>query len=132
LDSRCPCGRSFDRFDQVEGIRKQEYVVGVHGSRMTLAALNMHGDLFSQVVRYQYYQDRPGRVEVRLTVTPLFGEAELQALARGFRAKVGDELEVRLSIVEEIPLTVRGKLRRLVQAIPTENADLPRDQHSEA
>jgi phenylacetate-CoA ligase len=117
LVSYCTCGRSFDRFDQVEGRWKQEYLIGTNGSRISTAALNVHGPFFKHVVRYQYYQNTPGLMQLRLMVAAGFTEEDLRALQQAFGRKTGPELMVEISIVPEIPLTSRGKLIRLVQAL---------------
>ncbi len=118
VPSRCDCGRNFDRFDQVQGRWKQEYVIGKNGAQISPAALNMHGKIFENVVRYQYFQCQPGVLEIRLMVTPRFGENDCAELVKAYLRKVGDELEIQTKIVDEIPLTARGKLRRLIQEIP--------------
>jgi phenylacetate-CoA ligase len=118
LEYRCECGREFDRFGDVEGRWKQEYVIGKNGSKISPAALNMHGTAFGDVLRYQYCQRVPGVLEVRLMVSDRFEAVSEQALLRTFERKVGDELDIVLQVVDEIPLTSRGKLRRLIQEIP--------------
>ena len=56
LSNSCKCGRSFERFDEVEGRWKQEFVIGRSGSRISVAALNVHGSVMDRVARYQYRQ----------------------------------------------------------------------------
>jgi phenylacetate-CoA ligase len=116
----CACGRMFDRFDEVEGRWRQEYVIGKTGARISPSALNLHGPLLEKVVRYQYYQDEPGIMALRLMVTDGFSPHHVQALIRAYSDKVGSELEVRPQIVADIPLTAAGKLRRLVQKLDAE------------
>jgi phenylacetate-CoA ligase len=123
LPADCRCGRHFDRFDSVEGRWKQEFVIGKNGSRISMAALNVHGRELEKVLRYQYRQSVPGVVEFRMMATADFMDADLDAVLRLFARKTGDELEVRPVVVPDIPLTARGKLRRLIQEIP----DLPKD-----
>lgn len=118
LSPVCDCGRQFDRFDEVEGRWKQEFVIGKNGSRISPAALNMHGSFFDQVIRYQYFQDRPGILEIRLMVTSNFSKEDENLVCVAYKRKVGDELEIHTIIVDEIPLTDRGKLKRLIQNIP--------------
>lgn len=120
-DFVCPCGRAFDRFDQVEGRWRQEYVVGRTGARISPAALNMHGTLLKNVLRYQYFQETPGVMELRIMVAPAFTPTDADSMARALVEKVGDEVQVKVRIVPDIPLTSRGKLRRLIQEIPSES-----------
>jgi phenylacetate-CoA ligase len=119
---RCACGRCFDRFDQVEGRWRQEYIIGKTGARISPSALNMHGPIFQEVVRYQYYQNRPGSIELRVMTTGRFADTDANAIRSAFLQKVGGELDIALRVVEDIPLTARGKLRRLIQELPGERA----------
>ena len=119
LPYACTCGRCFDRFGDVEGRWQQEYVIGANSSKISLAALNIHGSAMNNVMRYQYYQDTPGVMEIRIIPLDSFGERDIISIQNAFAAKTGDELVVRIKIVDDIPLTMRGKLRRLVQEIPS-------------
>ena len=85
---------------------------------MSLAALNMHGAAFKRILRYQYYQDTNGVMELRILPGEGFGERDIDELRGAFARKVGGELDVRPVVVDNIPLTGRGKLKRLVQMIP--------------
>jgi phenylacetate-CoA ligase len=118
LGNRCPCGRNHDLFDQVQGRWKQEYIVGKNGSKMSMAALNMHGSMFDNVVRYQYYQCEPGKLELRVMPKTNFGPQDEKLLIKAFRDKVGDELIVNVCQIENIPLTSRGKIKRLIRDFP--------------
>lgn len=120
LPRSCSCGRSFERFDNVEGRWEQEYIVGKNGARISIAALNMHGPLFQNVTRYQYFQNEPGLLQLRLMANERFDADDERALLEAFQLRVRNELEVHAKIVDEIPLTSRGKLRRLIQDIPRE------------
>ncbi len=115
-ESDCECGRHWDRFTDIEGRWKQDMLDGRSGSRMSIAALNMHGEIFEHVARYQYYQDEPGRCVLRVMTTPGFSEADEAAILEAYRAKVGDELDMSVEVVDDIPLTERGKLKLLERA----------------
>jgi phenylacetate-CoA ligase len=116
-DSECACGRHWDRFADVEGRWKQDMVVGRTGARISTTALNLHGDVFSRVKRYQYSQSEPGICVLRVVAAPGFSEADEDAILSAYRSKVGDELEIQLEVVDDIPLTERGKLKMLERSI---------------
>lgn len=113
LESKCECGRCWDRFTDVEGRWKQHMVIGKSGTRISIAALNMHGPLFERVVRYQYYQDKPGVCVFKVMVAPEFTERDATEIEMAYENKVGEELRFKLKVVDEIPLTARGKLKLL-------------------
>jgi phenylacetate-CoA ligase len=89
---------------------------GKTGARISVTALNMHGDIFEHVARYQYYQPGPGRCVLRVMTTPGFSKSDEEAILAAYRAKVGDELDMRIETVDDIPLTERGKLKLLERA----------------
>lgn len=115
-ESDCECGRHWDRFTDIEGRWKQDMLDGRSGARISIAALNMHGDIFEHVARYQYYQDKPGRCVLRVMTTPGFSESDEAAILEAYHAKVGDELDMSIEVVDDIPLTGRGKLKLLERA----------------
>ena len=119
MDSRCECGRVWDRFTDVEGHRKQEMIVGKTGARISIAALNMHGPLFERVVRFQYFQDTPGVCVLKIMVAPEFTEQDRMAIEAAYKVKVGDEVQFNVVVVDEIPLTVRGKSKMVDSRLNT-------------
>ncbi|MBN1551182.1 phenylacetate--CoA ligase family protein [bacterium] len=118
LDWNCKCGRAFDRFDNVQGRWHQEIVIGKHGAKISLAALNVHGDFFDHVVRYQYHQKKPGLLTIKMMVDDIYSSEDDFSIKQAYKRKLGDVLDISLEIVPDIPLTSRGKFRKLVQEIP--------------
>ena len=56
-------------------------------------------------------------------ILPGFDEKDVAALRDAFFDKLGDELTVEINVADDIPLTSRGKLRRLVQDITKEEME---------
>lgn len=121
LAPECACGRVWDRFTAVEGHRKQDMVVGRNGTRISLAALNMHGPLFDKVRRFQYFQDKPGECVLKVMAAPRFTEQDRALIEAAYRDKVGGEVRFEIRLVEDIPLTARGKLKMLDSLLNTNN-----------
>ena len=113
LSSQCACGRNWDRFTDVEGRWKQDMVIGTNGTRISLAALNMHGPLFERIVRYQYYQDKPGICVLKIMTAPGFTDQDRNMIETTYQKKVGEEVRFVVQSVDTIPLTARGKLKIL-------------------
>jgi len=93
-------------------------VIGKNGAKISLAALNMHGPIFERVLRYQYYQDKPGVCILKVMGAPGFSDLDRIALHDAYHAKVGDEIEFVVQPVQDIPLTTRGKLKMLDSKLP--------------
>ncbi len=120
---QCKCGRCWDRFTDVEGHRKQDMLVGHMGARFSLAAINMHGPLFRNVIRFQYFQEQPGAFELRIMVAPGFSNSDRRTILRAYNNKIGAELDFKVRVVDDIPLTSRGKLRLLDSRLKGANAN---------
>ena len=113
LSSECECGRNWDRITEVKGRWKKEFVVGSSGAKISTAALNMHGDLFNSVQRFQYFQDKPGEMVIKILPKKEFSSDSQDLIESAYKKKVGDELQVKIRIVDDIPLTKRGKVKML-------------------
>lgn len=113
LEARCACGRCHDRFGEVEGRWKHDMIVGKSGAHISVAALNMHGPMFDRVVRYQYFQEKPGELLIRILPAPGFSDKNAQAIREAYEEKVKDEVDLVVRVVDDIPLTNRGKLKIL-------------------
>lgn len=113
-EPNCTCGRNWDRFSNVMGRWNIEGLFGRSGNRISAAAVNMHGDLFRNVVRYQYFQEERGKLEIRLMVGPAFTDQQAAFIVAKHREKLWEELDIEARIVEHIPLTAAGKQRRVI------------------
>ncbi|HCY58380.1 MAG TPA: hypothetical protein DHU78_05970, partial [Opitutae bacterium] len=113
LSAECECGRNWDRITEVKGRWKKEFVVGSSGAKISTAALNMHGDLFNSVQRFQYFQDKPGEMVIKILPKKEFSNGSQELIESAYKKKVGDELQVKIRIVDDIPLTKRGKVKML-------------------
>ncbi len=97
--------------------RDQEYLVALGGRRVSLTAFNMHDRTFDEIVSVQFFQDRPGRAELRYVAGPRFDPSQLPHIEAGIRRKLGDDFEVELRSVRETEKTSRGKHRWLVSTL---------------
>jgi phenylacetate-CoA ligase len=111
----CECGRRWDRFSNVLGRRSLEgFLIGRKGSRMSAAALDVRGTCFDHVIRYQYYQQRPGQLVVRVIPNSMYSAADERDIIVTHEKKLWNEMNVVVQRVDDIALTVSGKQRRFV------------------
>ena len=97
--------------------RDHEFLVARGGRRVSLTAFNMHDRIFDEIVSVQFFQDRPGRAELRYVAGPRFRPSQLPHIEAGIRRKLGDDFEVELRAVRETERTARGKHRWLVSTL---------------
>jgi phenylacetate-CoA ligase len=116
------CGRPYQIWERVEG-RLQEFVLTRTGRMISMTAINMHDDTFDHVRRFQFHQRVPGKVIFRYIPTPRCDALAQAAMRAKLSAKLGDDLELEVEAVPDIPLTNRGKHRFLVQELRLKYGD---------
>ncbi|MEM6468410.1 MAG: hypothetical protein AAF802_02490 [Planctomycetota bacterium] len=118
LERDCCCGRFHQRFDAVQGRWNQEFLLGKSGAKVYSTALNMHGDAFARVHRYQYVQSKAGEVTVRLMPAIGFSDRDLEGIRTAHENRIGHDFRMEFEVVENIELSKRGKLKRILQQLP--------------
>lgn len=112
---RC-CTRPWMILSRIDG-RIQEFIETSSGRRISMTAINMHDALFDQVRQFQFYQELPGFVVLRVLPKPGYNDAESQRIAIGLQQKLGNDVALRIQVVDEIARTRAGKYRFLEQKI---------------
>jgi len=115
--NRCDkCGRPYQIWERVEG-RLQELVVTLNGRLISTSMLNMHDDSYDQVRQFQFHQSEPGIVTFRYIPKAGFDEGVKSVVKNRIQSKLGNEVDLIMKPVADIPLTVRGKHRLLIQEL---------------
>jgi len=116
LGNHCPeCGRNYPIFSDVRGRWTQEVLYGKGGNSICMSAINVHSDNFKNVFRYQFYQKTPGKALLKIMPTKYFSEKERRAILKEFNNKFNGNVEVDATLVQDIPLTKRGKYKFIDQ-----------------
>jgi len=110
------CGRPYQIWERIEG-RLQEFIVTGSGRRISMTAVNMHDDTFDHIKQFQFHQRQMGRATLRYVPKPGCTAEDVQRIRARLLAKLGDDMELTMQAVEDIPLTARGKHRFLIQQL---------------
>lgn len=113
----CECGRNYKLISRVKG-RLQEVLVTKSGRYISMAAINMHSDVFDHVAQFQFYQDNPDFCIFNVIRKADYTQADEQNIYHELKKKLGEELDLQIRYVEEIPRTPSGKYRFLIQKLP--------------
>lgn len=118
LSSGCDCGRAWDRFANVESRWEQKQLVGRSGLKIPIkrysgSALKRYAGIFERVIRCQYYQDSPGVCTLNVVAAPDFTEQDRLLIEKAYNSLGADDIRFIIRIVDNIPLTERGKLKLL-------------------
>ncbi|WP_213864849.1 hypothetical protein [Vibrio crassostreae] len=95
----------------------KDFLVGNNDAKITMTALNIHSDVLSKILKYQFYQVEKGLCDLLLVPGESLNERDLFLIKKEFNDKVGDELYIEVKVVDCIPLTKRGKHRFIVSEL---------------
>jgi phenylacetate-CoA ligase len=76
-----------------------------------------HFDVLDNVHQTQYFQDTPGRVIFRVVPKSGFSLTDLNRIQAVVQAKTGNDVQVEVQVVKEIPRTESGKHRMIIQKL---------------
>ncbi|WP_129690840.1 phenylacetate--CoA ligase family protein [Gottfriedia acidiceleris] len=103
----------------IHGHRGKELLYGVNKEEISLAAINFHSNAFSKVLKYQFEQHEIGNVKFRLE--PIkgmqFENKDLNQIKKVLDNKFNNVINYSIEIVDYIPLTQRGKFKKIIQHI---------------
>ncbi len=108
------CRRPHVVLSSIEG-RTGDYLLGRGGRVVPLSALNFHSDEFRHVIFYQFVQDVPGEVVLRLVTKTEFADDETITINRLMAEKLGPEMNLTIERVSSIARTGRGKLPLIIR-----------------
>ncbi|MFC1902946.1 phenylacetate--CoA ligase family protein [Chloroflexota bacterium] len=110
--SKCPCGRGFPLISNIEG-RSTEALLTPNGQVITPIILGWH--LFrpygyvDYFLKYQAEQNEPDRITFRFVPLKPINEGVRRRLYNDLRELLGEEVEINLEFVDDIPLEASGK-----------------------
>ena len=103
------CGREMPVIADIRGHNIQENLIAADGSLITWSAINMHDDTFDHVRQFQFYQDTPGEAVLKIMPAPKFQDKDIAAMQTNLGRKFDKRLRFVVKVVENIPLSKRGK-----------------------
>jgi len=114
----CPCGRQMPVIKEVIG-RIEDVVVGPDGRQM----VRFHGVFVNQphVQEGQIIQESLSLIHVKVVPTKDFGEQDVEDIVHRVQQRLGNEVQVKVETVMEIPRTKAGKFRAVISNLKKKN-----------
>ena len=112
---QCACGRGLPLIDKVEG-RVWDVIVGTNGNRMIGALWHIVKNV-QGIKQYQVLQENLGELTIKIVTDGQFEEGERSKLINLVREKCGNDMSVKIEVVDEIPLTESGKRRYIISRV---------------
>ncbi len=125
-DKPCTCGRTLPLLKEIQG-RSTDFVVAADGTIMHGLALIYTVRDVPGVERFKIIQHDLGHTEVLLVTSSLFDAMGEARIVCDYKARLGEEVKVTLTRVNEIPPEKSGKFRYVVSHVSAlaTNRDLP-------
>ncbi len=100
--------------------RSEVHLVSKNGQEIFKGAMTLHVEELKKIKRYQYVQNEPGKVELRIVQAEPLSESELKSVRDYITRRCEGLLDVEIKFVQELQLTTRGKYNWAVNNIGKE------------
>lgn len=104
---------------KITGHRNKEVLIGINDERISLAAVNFHSNEFEKIKSYQFEQSEKGKAVIKIVAEEEVTDDDINLMRNVINKKLLNVLNLEIKIVTEIPLTNRGKYRKIIQNLRT-------------
>jgi phenylacetate-CoA ligase len=117
-EKSCPCGRVFPIIDRIEG-RIGDYLIGEDGQAIHI--LNHIPKGVAGLIATQFIQNNASTIEVQVVVDiALFDAHQKQILIDNTKTRLGQTMDVFVTVVDKIKKTKNGKTRQAICTVKDE------------
>jgi len=109
--------RNFQVISSIQGRWEQEFIVGSDGTKISLAALNMHSQVFENIKNFQIHQKVKGELILNIVKDDNFNEKDEKEILGQLREKLEDNFKIKFKYLDELEKTIRGKAKYIIQEI---------------
>jgi phenylacetate-CoA ligase len=102
------CGREFQLLEDIVG-RCHDFILTSSGRRISIAALNMHNEVYDHIRQFQFVQEKQGHVVFKIVKKESFRGDETEKIRRELEKKLGHDVELEIVFVSSIDRTNSGK-----------------------
>jgi phenylacetate-CoA ligase len=105
----CSCGFNSPLIKNIQG-RKVDYLYSTEGAKINLGNIsNIFKNIPNTIIKSQITQKSLNKLEIKIKVSDLFIEKDKLKLIDEVKHKFGKNMEVKISVVKEIPREKSGK-----------------------
>ncbi|MDB4584479.1 hypothetical protein N9164_15115 [Draconibacterium sp.] len=113
----CKCGRHMPRIENIT-TKAEDIVVTPEGKMISASILTHPFKMVSGITKSQIVQDRLNHITLKLVTDEKYNKDEENSLLANFRYRVGDNIDVEIILVDDIPRTKSGKYRWVISNVP--------------
>ncbi len=112
-DTRCACGRGLPILKEIQG-RTTDFVVSQNGNVMHGLALIYVLREITSIEEFKIVQETKDTTRIFLIVNSEFNENNNSEIINGFKARLGEQVEIVIECVDKIPAEKSGKFRYVI------------------
>lgn len=112
-DESCPCGRGLPLMKHIEG-RVDDFVITPNGRIFSPIIWTIIMRAISGIAKYKIVQKTKRDLVVQLVKDSDFSSATIRQVNEGITKHLGDDITIKIELVNEIPKDKSGKLRSVV------------------
>ncbi|MDW3095918.1 MAG: AMP-binding protein [Gammaproteobacteria bacterium] len=112
-DMQCACGRGLPILKEIQG-RTTDFVVSQNGSVMHGLALIYVLREITSINEFKIVQETKDATRIYLIVNSDFTEIDRSEIIKGFKARLGEGVEINIECVDKIPVEKSGKFRYVI------------------
>lgn len=116
-DKQCECGRGLPLLASVKG-RMVDMGLSPSGKLLSVYAFTPLFATTPGIDAWQVVQESPSELSVRIVPAASFDAATVGVVEKSIRDYAGVDVDVKISMVDEIPLTPSGKRRFFISKCP--------------
>lgn len=113
----CTCGRKFPLMENITA-RDVEIMTTVDGRLIVPAIFSGIYDHLSGISELQFIQEDRDLIVMNLVKSPTYADSDSQHLLAEMKRIMGDDMNLRINLVDYIPRTAGGKFRWMVSKVP--------------
>lgn len=114
--SICPCGRNLPLLKSIQG-RNTDVVITPAGNRLIVHFFTGVLEHFNVIDSFQIIQNDPDSIDLLIVPKETISEDLCAVIVRALKEKGANDLEIRIKLVDQIPLTSAGKNRIVINNI---------------
>jgi len=118
-DEKCPCGRGLPLMKVVEG-RKDAFVQVPSGRIFSPITWTILLRPFSEIDQFKVIQEKISLLKVQIVKGKGFSEETINQVKINIKNTLGEEVNVEIELVDEIPKDKSGKVRAVVSKVGIE------------
>lgn len=115
-DSVCSCGRHMPLLDEIT-TKAEDIVVTPDGRMISPSVLTHPFKPMHNIEKSQIIQEDPKRIVIKIVKRQGYSENDTQTLLSSFRERVGNDMEIGVEFVDDIPAATSGKFRWVISKV---------------